>query len=200
MTPPSRQAVADQPAAALPQYRPAQQRVIAAAVKLFAEHGVRDTSLQMIADSMGLAKAAVYYQFRTKDEIVLAVTNQEMAGLNEAIDVAEEAGRTIAARQALLERVVDLSIERRNAVGVLQCDPQVLRLLSDHTPFQETVDRLYATLLGEDPGPDNAVLAAMLSGAIGGALGHPRVAALDNASIRVELLRVARRLLDLPEL
>jgi AcrR family transcriptional regulator len=174
-------------------------RVIAAALELFAEHGVRDTSLQMIADSMGLAKAAVYYQFRTKDEIVLAVTNEEMAGLNEAIEAAEARGRTVAARQALLERVVDLSIERRNAVGVLQSDPQVIRLLASHEPFQRTVDRLFATLLGEDPGPDNAVLVAMLSGAIGGALTHPRVTGLDDAQVRVELLRVARRLLDIPE-
>lgn len=194
---PSRPAVADP--SAPPLYRPAQMRVIAAALKLFAEHGVRDTSLQMIADSMGLAKAAVYYQFRTKDEIVLAVTNEEMASLNEAIDAADAQDRSIEARHALLERVVDLSIQRRNAVGVLQSDPQVIRLLADHEPFQQTVDRLYATLLGQDPGPDNAVLAAMLSGAIGGALSHPRVAALDNTQVRVELLRVARRLLDLPE-
>ena len=31
------------------------------------------TSLQMIADAMGVTKAAVYHQFHTKEEIVLAV-------------------------------------------------------------------------------------------------------------------------------
>ncbi|NUR16364.1 MAG: helix-turn-helix transcriptional regulator, partial [Dermatophilaceae bacterium] len=48
------------------------RRVIDAAVELFAEHGVSGTSLQMIADHLGVTKAAVYYQFHAKEDIVLA--------------------------------------------------------------------------------------------------------------------------------
>src|SRR5689334_14173118 len=48
-------------------YRAAQQRIVDAAVPLFAEHGVGGTSLQMIADAVGVTKAAVYHQFKTKD-------------------------------------------------------------------------------------------------------------------------------------
>lgn len=36
---------------------------------LFADHGVSGTSLQLIAGAMGVMKAAVYHQFKTKDEI-----------------------------------------------------------------------------------------------------------------------------------
>ena len=57
----------------------AQTRVLDAALVLIAEHGVSGTSLQMIADAMGVTKAAVYRQFRTKDEIVIAITEREMA-------------------------------------------------------------------------------------------------------------------------
>lgn len=38
---------------------------------LFAEDGVSGPSLQMIADAVGITKAAFYHQFRTKDHIVI---------------------------------------------------------------------------------------------------------------------------------
>jgi AcrR family transcriptional regulator len=40
----------------------AQGRIIAAALELFARNGVGGTSLQMIADAIGVTKAAVYHQ------------------------------------------------------------------------------------------------------------------------------------------
>jgi AcrR family transcriptional regulator len=46
----------------------AQTRILIAALNLFADHGVSGTSLQMIADALGVTKAAVYHQFKTKDE------------------------------------------------------------------------------------------------------------------------------------
>ena len=49
------------------------ERVIDAAVELFAGTASAGTSLQMIADHLGVTKAAVYYQFHAKEDIVLAV-------------------------------------------------------------------------------------------------------------------------------
>ena len=60
-----------------------------AALDLFAEHGVSATSLQMIADAVGITKAAVYHQFRTKDHIVIAVTERELGRLVPAVERAE---------------------------------------------------------------------------------------------------------------
>ena len=67
----------------------AQVRIITAALDLFAEHGVNGTSLQMIADAIGVTKAAVYHQFKTKDEIVLAAVEVDLAKLEAALDAAE---------------------------------------------------------------------------------------------------------------
>jgi AcrR family transcriptional regulator len=174
-------------------------RVITAALTLFAEHGVGGTSLQMIADAMGVTKAAVYYQFRTKDEIVLAVIDVELAGLEAAIEAAEAEGRSVRAREVLLEQVIDLAIERRRIVGVIQSDPVMVRFLNDHKPFRQVIDRLFAVLLGEEPTPETWVTAAMLYGAIGGAVAHPRLARIDDDTLRSHLLRLARRLVDLPQ-
>src|SRR5262249_57471431 len=60
-------------------YTAAQTRVIEAAVDLFAEHGISGTSLQMIADALGVTKAAVYHQYNTKEEIILAVAQLVLA-------------------------------------------------------------------------------------------------------------------------
>ena len=48
------------------------QQILETAQRLFAELGYDATSLQMIADEMGLTKAAVYYHFRAKSDILHA--------------------------------------------------------------------------------------------------------------------------------
>jgi len=59
--------------------------VLDAALKLIAEHGVSGTSLQMIADEMGVTKAAGYRQSKTKEEIVIPITEPEMIKLEDAV-------------------------------------------------------------------------------------------------------------------
>ena len=71
------------------EYSAARTRVLDAALDLFARHGVSGTSLQMIAEAVGITKAAVYHQFRTKEQIVLAVTERELGRLEPALSEAE---------------------------------------------------------------------------------------------------------------
>lgn len=63
--------------------------VRAAALRLFARHGVAATSLQMIADELGVTKAAVYHHYRTKAAIVDAVLEPAMASLAVLVQQAE---------------------------------------------------------------------------------------------------------------
>jgi AcrR family transcriptional regulator len=176
----------------------AQTRVLLAALDLFADHGVSGTSLQMIADAMGVTKAAVYHQFKTKDEIIIAVTEMQLARLEAAVEDAEAAQDLPQARELLLNRVIEMAVEQRRMVGIMQSDPVIIRFLAEHKPFQPFLERLYAALIGDDTGPETLVQAAMLSGAIGSAVKHPLVAHLDDATLRSHLLRLTRRLIDLP--
>jgi len=48
-------------------------RLLDTALRLFSERGMEGSSLQMIADELGVTKAAVYYHFKTKDDILDAV-------------------------------------------------------------------------------------------------------------------------------
>lgn len=179
--------------------RAAQTRILASALDLFAVHGVSGTSLQMIADTVGVTKAAVYRQFKTKDEIVIAVTEMQLARLEDALEAAEAEPNRSRARELLLNRVVDMAVEQRRMVSVLQFDPVINQFLAGHKPFQRFIDRLFRALLGDNTGTDSLVQTAMLSGAISGAVMHPLVANLDDETLRSHLLLVIRRLINLPD-
>ena len=179
-------------------YTAAQARVVTAALDLFATHGVGGTSLGMIAEALGVTKAAVYFQYRTKDEIVIAAAEANLAKLERVLDAAEaEAGRP-EALDLLLGRLVDLAVEQRRIVNIIQGDPVMVRLIAEHEPFRELMDRLHRLLVGDDPDPDLRVPVAMLTAAIGSAAAHPLVADLDDETLRVQLLDLARPFLHLP--
>ncbi len=173
----------------------AQTRVLDAALKLIGEHGVGGTSLQMIADAIGVTKAAVYHQFHTKEQIVIALTERELGGLEEALEAAEAHDHRIEARDVLLTRVIDVAVQRRGAASTLQFDPVVVRLLAQHEPFQHFIQRLFGVLV-DDMAEDARVSAAMLSGAIAVGVMHPLVAGIDDETLRAQLLRITRRLFD----
>ncbi len=177
----------------------AQTRVLDAALKLIAEHGVSGTSLQMIADAMGVTKAAVYRQFKTKEEIVIAITERELAYLEDGLEAAEAEGHALRAREVLLDRMIDQAIERRAVVSVLQFDPVIIRLQAEYEPFQRFIERLYAALLGTEPGIEARLHAAMMSSAISVAVMHPLLADVDDETLRTHLIHMTRRMLDLPE-
>jgi AcrR family transcriptional regulator len=174
-------------------------RTLRAAAGLFAEYGVGATSYQMIADALGVTKGAIYHQFKTKDEIIIAVAEMELARLEDALEAAEELDCRTEARELLLNSVVDHAVEHRRAANTLQFDPVIVRLLSDHEPFQRFVGRLYGTLVGDEPGPDTQVRLAALTCVIGGTVSHPLVAGIDDDTLRNELLGMARRIVGLPE-
>ncbi len=174
---------------------PAQTRILDAALQLIAEHGVGGTSLQMMADAIGVTKAAVYHQFKTKEQIVIALTERELGGLEEALEAAEADDHRSRAREVLLDRVIDVAVERRGAASTLQFDPVIVRLLGEHQPFQQFIQRLYGVLL-EDTAEDARVSAAVLSGAIAVGVVSPLVADIDDDALRAQLGRITHRLID----
>lgn len=178
------------------QHSAARTRVLDAALDLFAEHGVSGTSLQMIADAVGITKAAVYHQFRTKDNVVLAVTERELGRLVPALKGAEAHNDGPQARDELLVHVIEMAVRDRRLVRTLQFDPVVVRLLAEHEPFQRFMERLYRVLLGGDD-EDRRIEGAMLSGAISSAVMHPLVGDVDDETLRIKLTDMSRRLLGL---
>jgi len=178
-------------------YSAAQTRIIEAALDLFTEHGIGGTSLQMIADALGVTKAAVYHQYNTKDEIILAVAQVVLARLEVAVTTAEAQRSRARAREVLITEMIDLAVERRRMAGILQRDPVMLRFLQNHEPFRRVMARVNRVLMGGVSHPRARVQAATLATAIAGAVIHPLVLDLDDESLRSELLKQSRKLLPL---
>lgn len=116
--------------------------------------------------------------------------------MEETLEAAEAEESQPRARELLLDRVIDLAVQRRGAMSTLQFDPVIVRLLAEHEPFQRFIQRLYGVLVG-DAGDDARVSAAMLSGAIAVGVMHPLVAGIDDEKLRAQLLRLTRRFMNL---
>jgi AcrR family transcriptional regulator len=175
----------------------ARRRVIDAALALFAEHGISGTSLKMIADALGVTKAAVYHQYNTKDEIVLAVAQVVLARLEAAVTAAEAERSRPRARAILVNAMIDLAVEQRRMAGILQRDPVMLRFLANHAPFRRVMTRVNRSLMGGTSDPGARVQAATLAAAISGAVVHPLVLDLDDETLRAHLRTQVRKILRL---
>src|SRR6478735_2904453 len=138
-------------------YSVAKLRTVDVALDLFAVHGVTGTSLQMIADELGVTKAAVYHQFPTKDEIVIAAVEVELVKVEAALDAADAEPDPQRALDLVLTQVIDSAVAQRGMVGVVQHDPVIVRHLARHRPFRDLMQRLYAVLTAGDVGVDARV-------------------------------------------
>jgi AcrR family transcriptional regulator len=102
-------------------------RLLDTALGLFTVHGVEGTSLQMIADALGVTKAAVYYHFKTKDEITEAVAQPALHELMAILDHAATIRRPGPRVDYVIDGFVDLVVRNRVLVAVLCSDPGVMR-------------------------------------------------------------------------
>jgi AcrR family transcriptional regulator len=126
------------------------QQILETAQRLFADRGYDATSLQMIADEMGLTKAAVYYHFHAKSEIL----REAMRPGFEWISVLLDEAALIRGRRARIEHLVngyvDFLIRHRHYAVMASTDPAAKRSkLDDEAGSLRR--RALALLFGENP-------------------------------------------------
>jgi AcrR family transcriptional regulator len=83
-------------------------RVQQVALELFAEQGYEKTSLREIAERLGVTKAALYYHFKSKEDIVHSLTDDYFDQVDELLEWARQQPRTEATRREVLERYVEI--------------------------------------------------------------------------------------------
>lgn len=71
---------------ALKRTRGGRERLLRAAAELFGAHGLSATSLQMIADRLGVSKPAIYHHFSSRDEIVVTLMQPVVADTSQALE------------------------------------------------------------------------------------------------------------------
>jgi AcrR family transcriptional regulator len=89
-------------------------RIQRIALELFTENGYEATSLREIAERLGVTKAALYYHFKTKDEIIESLVADRMAKIEELVAWGESQPRTLETRQELLRRYSIMLYEQGN--------------------------------------------------------------------------------------
>lgn len=84
------------------------RRIQQVALELFAEQGYEKTSLREIAERLDVTKAALYYHFKTKEDIVTSVGEDLTRPTTELIEWAEGQPHGLATKQELLRRYSDI--------------------------------------------------------------------------------------------
>lgn len=123
----------------------ARERILEVASELFRARGYADVSMQEIADAVGVTKAAMYYHFRSKEELFAAVARKLVNQFWEEIIARAEAGGAL---RETLESIAHYVVA---AAG----ETVPWRLLQDvrqHLPPEEQ-----RRIFGEHPTPEAAL-------------------------------------------
>lgn len=138
--------------------RDTRQRIEAIALELFATQGVGQTSLQEIADRVGLTKTALYYHFRSKSELVRSVVGDAVEELTTFLTRVEhdqeDPGR-------ILEGFFDLCYRHRNVLRALIFDPTAMAHLANTDLMPRPTHWAVKLLAGPDPTPEQRIRAFM---------------------------------------
>src|SRR5690625_1359445 len=62
------------------------ERIIATAVQLFMEKGFEKTSMQDIANTLGMSKGGIYHHFKSKEEIIHVVRENKANNIEENLN------------------------------------------------------------------------------------------------------------------
>lgn len=91
--------------------------ILEAAQRLFMQDGFRGISMRQIAEAVGVTKAALYYHFRDKEELFVAIVEQYLLAMSSLIDEVV-AGAPGAREQVgeLVRRILSQPPEQRSII------------------------------------------------------------------------------------
>ncbi|MFD0373276.1 TetR/AcrR family transcriptional regulator [Streptomyces sp. NPDC059071] len=125
------------------------QRIQDVALELFAEQGYEKTSLREIAERLDVTKAALYYHFKTKEDILVSIFEDLTRPMDELIEWAGEQPRTLETRQEVLRRYQQALLAAAPLFRFMQENQAAVSKLSVGLTFKERMIAL--TRLLHDP-------------------------------------------------
>lgn len=84
------------------------ERIQRVALELFAENGYENTALREVAEQLGITRPALYYHFKTKEDILAGILGDLVGSLDELIDWARRRPATAEARRETLTEIAEL--------------------------------------------------------------------------------------------
>jgi len=88
--------------------RDTRSRLRELALQLFAEQGYEKTSLREIAERLGVTKAALYYYFKSKEDIVRSLVEDYMGEIDDLIGWGKEQPRSAETRAQIVRRYLEI--------------------------------------------------------------------------------------------
>jgi len=106
-------------------------RIQRIAVELFTEHGYDGTSLREIAEHLGVTKAALYYHFKSKEDIILSLVQDYQAQMDALIGWAKEHPVDAENRREILNRYMHIVAERSQVFRMLHQNQAALNTMAE---------------------------------------------------------------------
>ncbi len=97
------------------QHTDSRDQILGQAQRLFMEQGFRGISMRQIAEQVGLTKAALYYHFRDKEDLFVAIVERYLLRTAELVDTASAQGQTCRAQlTAVVHAILTQPVEERS--------------------------------------------------------------------------------------
>lgn len=127
--------------------RSTRERILDVALDLFAEQGYDKTSLREIADVMGFTKAALYYHFASKEDMLMALHLRLHDVGAEAVSRIDDTPHDLASWSLVLQEMVGLLfaqrklilLHERNAAAIEALHPNPQHNEQDHIDMREAL-------------------------------------------------------------
>jgi AcrR family transcriptional regulator len=141
------------------------QRIQSVALELFAEQGYDKTSLREIAERLDVTKAALYYHFKSKEDIVTSLVEDYFGQIDEMVAWGRTQPRTPESRAQVLERYYRIVAEASGVFRMLQHNQASVNSLAHAKNrselFRERMDALVGLLTEQDAPLESQVRAAV---------------------------------------
>jgi AcrR family transcriptional regulator len=130
-------------------------RILDAALDLFITHGFDGTSLRQIAEQLGVTKAALYYYFESKDDILMALHMRLHEFGREALAELGDRPLTPERSGALLNGLTDQMMAQRKIFLMHERNQAALEKLhsKDHMEEHEDLQARFRAVLSDERVP-----------------------------------------------
>ncbi|MFJ1808417.1 MULTISPECIES: TetR/AcrR family transcriptional regulator [unclassified Streptomyces] len=126
------------------------QRIQDVALELFAEQGYEKTSLREIAERLEVTKAALYYHFKTKEEIIVGIFTDLTKPIEDLIDWGKSQPHTLETKQELVRRYSRALSEATPLFRFMQENQATVRELQIGDSFKDRMRGLRDIILDPD--------------------------------------------------
>ncbi|MEV6178738.1 TetR/AcrR family transcriptional regulator [Streptomyces sp. NPDC052015] len=126
------------------------QRIQDVALALFAEQGYEKTSLREIAERLEVTKAALYYHFKTKEEIIVSIFADLTKPIENLIEWGKDQPHTLETKREILRRYSQILTDAAPLFRFMQENQATVRELRIGDSFKDRMSGLRDIIIDPD--------------------------------------------------